>query len=125
MKQQRPVYLNLMKIRLPLPGLVSILHRASGIMLFLLLPVLLWLLSQSLAFQSSFEQLQESVNTQWCLRFLIWFTLSMLIYHLVAGIRHIIMDFGIGDSLKGGRFGAWLVLIISAVFIVLMGIWLW
>lgn len=125
MKQQRPVYLNLMKIRLPLPGLVSILHRASGILLFFLLPVLLWLLSQSLAFQNSFNQLQSTVAETPLLRFAIWFTLSMLIYHLIAGIRHLIMDLGVGDSLKGGRFGAWLVLIIAAVFIVLLGIWLW
>ncbi len=125
MKQQRPVYLNLLQIRLPLPGLVSILHRASGILLFLLLPVLLWQLSQSLATPGTFAYLQNSLADCAFLRFLIWFTLSALVYHLIAGVRHLVMDVGLGDSLRGGRFGAYVVLILSAVIIVLMGIWLW
>ena len=53
---------------------------------------------------------------------LIWLMLAALIYHLVAGIRHILMDMGVGGSLAGGRLGARLVLIISVIFILMMGI---
>lgn len=125
MKQQRPVYLNLLKIRLPLPGLVSILHRASGIFLFLFLPFLLWLLAQSLSLETNFNQLQATVAKECVLRFFIWLVLSMLVYHLIAGIRHMIMDVGFGDSLKGGRIGAVMVLVLSAIGILLLGVWLW
>lgn len=125
MKNTRPVYLNLFKIRLPVPGIVSILHRASGVLLFFLVPVLLWLLSTSLAYQSRFSELQLQFAQSCGLRFLVWFTLSMLIYHLFAGIRHLLMDFGLGDSLRWGRIGAYIVLVASGLFILLMGIWLW
>ncbi len=124
-KQQRPVYLNLMQIKQPLPAIVSVLHRISGVFLFLLLPLLLWLLARSLASEASFNTLKESVAYHPLLRFFIWVTLSALIYHLVAGVRHLLMDLNIGDSLQGGRIGAWLVLIISVVFIVFLGICLW
>lgn len=123
MTSHRPIYLNLLQIRLPCPGLVSILHRASGIIVFLLLPVLLCLLSASLN-ETTFTHIQTYLAKPW-LRFLLWFVLSALAYHLVAGIRHLLMDTGIGESLKAGRFSAYLTLGISAVLIVLLGIWLW
>jgi succinate dehydrogenase / fumarate reductase cytochrome b subunit len=125
LKTSRPVYLNLFKIRLPAPGIVSILHRASGVLLFFLVPVLLWLLGASLAYQSRFNDLQLQFAQSGCLRFFVWITLSALIYHLFAGIRHLLMDFGLGDSLRWGRIGAYIVLVASALFILLMGIWLW
>lgn len=124
-QSSRPVYLNLLKIRLPLPGWVSILHRVSGVLLFLLLPLLLWLLSCSLAFQASFTDLQQSFQQHGWLRLVVWVCLSLLVYHLIAGIRHLIMDLGIGDSLAGGRRGAYIVLFIAAVLIVWLGAYLW
>lgn len=123
MTSQRPVYLNLLQIRLPCPGLVSILHRASGVIVFLLLPVLLCLLSASLN-EASFSQIQ-TYSAKLGLRFLLWLVLSALAYHLVAGVRHLLMDIGIGESLRTGRFSACLTLVIATVFVVLLGIWLW
>ncbi|HVV68623.1 MAG TPA: succinate dehydrogenase, cytochrome b556 subunit [Gammaproteobacteria bacterium] len=120
----RPVYLNLLQIRQPLPAIVSVLHRVSGVILFLLLPLLLWLLAKSLASEASFNALKQPF-THPVLRFFIWVTLSALIYHLVAGIRHLLMDMGVGESLKGGRAGAYLVLVISIVLIIFAGICLW
>lgn len=58
-------------------------------------------------------------------KFVVWVLLSGLMYHLTAGIRHLIMDLGIGETLEGGKLGAKLVFIISAVLIVLMGVWIW
>ncbi len=123
MSLQRPIYLNLLQIRLPCPGLVSILHRTSGILIFLLLPFLFCLLAASLH-EDSFNQIQNWLARPW-LRFTIWVILSALTYHLVAGIRHLLMDAGIGENLKIARFSAYLTLIISAILIALLGIWLW
>lgn len=124
MKQQRPVYLNLLQIRQPLPAIVSVLHRISGVILFLMIPLLLWLLAQSLANESAFNAIKQPFFHP-VLRFFTWVVLSALVYHLVAGIRHLLMDAGVGETLKGGRVGAYVVLIISIIFIVLLGIWLW
>jgi len=123
-KSKRPVNLNLLKIRFPAPAIVSILHRASGVIVFLLLPLLLWLLSRSLASQESFDSLHDSLS-QPALKFFIWVLFSALFGHLVAGIRHLFMDAGIGESLRGGRFTAYMVFAISAVGVVLLGVWLW
>ncbi|MFT3741653.1 MAG: succinate dehydrogenase, cytochrome b556 subunit [Gammaproteobacteria bacterium] len=125
MKKQRPVFLNLMQIRLPLPGLVSILHRASGVMVFLLIPFLLWLLSRSLHSELLFAYIQQTVYDSAMIRFLLWITLSALTYHLLAGVRHLWMDVGIGESLKSARISAYSVLMLSALFTLLLGIWLW
>jgi succinate dehydrogenase / fumarate reductase cytochrome b subunit len=52
-------------------------------------------------------------------------SLAALIYHLLAGLRHMLMDLGIGESLEGGRRGAVAVLLLSAILILLAGVWLW
>ena len=56
---------------------------------------------------------------------MIWGLLSALLYHLVAGVRHLIMDMGIGETLEGGKLGSKIVLVVSAIVIVLLGVWIW
>ncbi len=124
MKEKRPVYLNLLQIKFPCPAIVSILHRISGVILFLLLPLLLCLLSQSLRSADTFNGLHETFSHP-LLRFFVWVVLSSLLYHLIAGIRHLLMDAGIGESLEGGRWGSYIVLALSIISILLLGIWLW
>ena len=58
-------------------------------------------------------------------KFIAWGLLSALLYHLVAGVRHLIMDMGIGESLEGGKLGSKIVIAVSAVIIVLVGVWIW
>ena len=123
-KKQRPKNLNLFTIRQPLPAIVSILHRISGIFLFLLLPVLLWWLYLSLASPQSFNDLRQTLSTPW-IKFILWFYLSAFFYHMAAGIRHLLVDISIGDSLKAGRLLAVLTLLIAALLIILTGVWLW
>ena|SRR5262245_7107924 len=124
MAQKRPVYLNLMQIRLPLPGLVSILHRISGVLLFLFIPVLIYLLSESLRSSDAFNDIRQ-VFAHPVAKFFVWLILSSLAYHLIAGIRHLLMDTGIGETLKGGRLGAYFVIFLSIIGSLLLGIWLW
>lgn len=124
MKDKRPINLNLLTISFPLPAIVSILHRISGIILFLLIPFVLWELNLSLRTSQDFDTVHQLLTTP-CAKFIIWASLSALTYHLIAGIRHLLMDVGIGETLKTGKLGAQLTLIISLILIVLIGIWLW
>jgi len=123
-KNQRPKNLNLLTIHFPLPAIVSILHRISGVILFLVLPFALWGLKYSLASPLEFDHIRELFSLP-LMKVLIWLVLSAFIYHFVAGIRHLLMDIHIGDELKSGRIAALLTIVISAVFILLAGIWLW
>ncbi len=121
---QRPKNLNLFTIRFPLPAIVSILHRVSGVILFLAIPLILWGLSLSLSSQQSFDELQQFLTTPY-MKLIIWSCLSAFIYHFFAGIRHLLMDIGIGDELRSGKFSAILTFIVAGIFILLAGIWLW
>ena len=124
MKPKRPVNLNLFTIRFPIPAIVSILHRISGVILFLLIPFLLWGLNLSLSSQQDFDDIHAYLTTPLA-KFIVWGLLSAFTYHFVAGIRHVLMDMGIGEGLKSGKLTAQLTLIISLVLIILIGVWLW
>jgi len=123
MKKERPVNLNLATIHFPVTAIISIIHRMSGILLFLFIPFLLWVTEYSLSSQQNFMQLQACMANFW-LRLIVWVFVSALLYHLIAGIRHLLMDIHVGETLEGGRFGAWLVLAISIVLIVAIGCYL-
>lgn len=121
---KRPVNLDLTTIQFPVPALASIAHRIAGVALFVAIPILLWLLDRSLASPESFAETKELLTAPFA-KLVIWLILAAVLYHLVAGIKHLIMDMGIGESLEGGRRGAILTFVISAVLIVLAGVWLW
>ncbi|MFT6637313.1 succinate dehydrogenase, cytochrome b556 subunit [Alcanivorax sp. VBW004] len=125
MNDKRPVNLDLSTIKFPVTAIASITHRVTGVAIFLALPILLWMLDRSLASPESFADLKELMMTSLLVKLVVWGILSVLLYHLVAGIRHLIMDTGVGESLEGGRRGAKLAFIISAVLILLVGVWIW
>lgn len=124
MAYQRPVNLNLFTIKFPIPAIISILHRTSGAILFLLLPLILWLLNTSLSSPENFDYIQ-TIFTNWFFKIVVWGLLAALIFHLFAGIRHLIMDLGIGESLKAARGSAWLVIGLSVLIFLAAVIWLW
>lgn len=124
MKSQRPVNLDLRTIKLPITAYTSILHRISGVILFVGIAVLLYALDKSLASEEGFEQVKACMTSP-LVKLVIWGLLSALLYHLVAGVRHLIMDMGIGETLEGGKLGSQIVLAVSAVVIVLAGVWIW
>jgi len=123
-KNHRPKNLNLFSIRFPIPAIVSILHRISGVILFLATPLVIWALSCSLDSQDSFQNLQDNLSTP-LFKILAFGILSPFLYHFIAGIRHLLMDVNIGVSLKSGRASAFVTLILAIVTIVLAGIYLW
>lgn len=119
MNDKRPVNLSLGTIHFPLPAIASIFHRISGFALFGVLPAVLWAWQQSLASPEAFQALVE------CL----WFRLALVvvlagvIYHFFAGMKHLVMDLGIGETLQGARMLAIGVLGLSAVSIAVMAVW--
>ena len=123
MDKKRPVNLDLGTIALPITSYVSILHRASGVIMFFAVAVLLWLLESSLASEASFNELSNLFNNPLC-QIIVWGTLAALAYHSVAGMRHMIMDFGVGeDSFQAGRLSAWVALALAAGVIALITLW--
>lgn len=123
MDKKRPVNLDLGTIKLPITSYVSILHRASGVVMFFAIAVFLWLLENSLASEASFNDLGAMLANPIC-QVIIWGSLAALAYHAVAGIRHMIMDFGVGeDSFEAGRLSAWIAVAVAAVVIALITYW--
>jgi succinate dehydrogenase / fumarate reductase cytochrome b subunit len=123
-KKQRPVNLNLFTIRQPIPAIVSILHRISGMFLFLIVPVILWGLQTSLASEESFARLHNYFTTPLA-KTVSWLLLAPFLYHLVAGLRHLLMDINIGIELKSGRLSSILTIIIFLALIILAGVYIW
>lgn len=125
MKTNRPVNLDLRTIRMPITAIASILHRISGIVLFVGTAFLIWALNLSLSSSDGFEQVSDLLTSAFLFKFIIWGTLAALGYHLVAGVRHLLMDLGIGESKASGALGSQISLVLGVVLAVLAGIWLW
>lgn len=120
----RPKYLDLARIRLPLPGFVSILHRISGFLLFLFIPVLLFFLQESLSSGMEFSRMQGVLSTlpaKAVAILLLW----AFFHHFCAGIRFLLLDMDIGIKLESARRGSRWVMMASLLFTLLAGVLLW
>jgi len=124
MSRPRPKYLNLIQIRLPVPGVVSILHRASGAALFLLLPFLLMLFELSLESPHTFG-LFKSLFSHWAVKVILIGVAWAYLHHLCAGIRHLALDLDYGTELASARASSWAVLGVSAVLTLVVGAMIW
>lgn len=121
---KQPVNLNLMTLRFPVTAIVSILHRVSGVLLFLSIPVFLYLLDESLISSEAFAGVYQLLS-HWLAKFFIWSLLLAFLYHFLAGVRHLIMDMGIGEDLAAAKQSSWVVFGLMLVLGVLLGVWLW
>ncbi len=119
MKDKRPVNLDIGTMRLPITAWASITHRATGVLLFIGMALLLAALDASLRSPESFSSLQACLSSPLA-RFVIWGILVALIYHTLAGIKHMIMDFGIGESMPAGVLGARIVIGLSAILAIVL-----
>lgn len=128
MKSNRPVNLDLstvLAVNMKSPvAIASILHRISGVVIFLLIPVLLYILQESLASEQSFASVKQDVLGGFVGGGLLFVALAGLIYHFIVGAKHLVQDFGIGESLEGGRAFAWLALAASGFFILCAFLWM-
>ena len=121
----RPVYLNLFAIRMPLPAIVSILHRASGALLFLLgIPLLLYVVQQAIASPEAWADMRAAFAAP-----LAKITAIVLawafIHHLLAGIRHLLLDAHVGVELPAARQSSALTLVLAVVITVAVAVRLW
>jgi succinate dehydrogenase / fumarate reductase cytochrome b subunit len=123
-RKPRPKHLALNQIRLPLPGIVSILHRISGAGLFLLLPFLLFLLDRSLGSPESFETFSAVVGNP-LVKLLLFGLLWAYLHHFCAGIRFLLLDVHKGVELEAARKSSRVVLIVSIALTFVIGVALW
>jgi len=86
--------------------------------------ILMWMLDTSLSSEEGFSSIGEILQNPLA-KLVLWAVLASLAYHLVAGVRHLIMDLGVGESLEGGKLGAKIAIFLSIVLIVLAGVWVW
>ena len=107
--------------RLPLAGLVSILHRVSGALMFLLLPFILYLFEQSITSEISFAYLQGLVSG-WFVKLVILALSWAYLHHFCAGVRHLVMDAHIGLSKEGARQSATAVFAVSVPLALLVAL---
>ena len=122
--KNRPVNLDIATFRLPITAYVSILHRVSGVANVFISLGLIWLLSQSLASEDSYEYVIELTNLTF-VKVLLFLILANLIYHSCAGIRHLIMDMGVGeDSFKSGKISAFVMIAVAMILLTLSFFWL-
>jgi succinate dehydrogenase / fumarate reductase cytochrome b subunit len=121
---KRPVNLNLLTIRFPVTALASILHRVTGVFLFLAIPSFLYGFQQALASAASFDKLQVFIAHP-AVKIWIGLVICAFYYHLLAGFRHILMDFGVGEEKSSGRMTAMIVIALSIIFSIAVGIRLW
>ncbi|MBK7956021.1 MAG: succinate dehydrogenase, cytochrome b556 subunit [Candidatus Accumulibacter sp.] len=119
-KKRRPKNLDLPTIRLPLPGILSILHRVSGAAMFLLLPFLLWLFQNNLASPETFAGVKAVVGhplAKIVLLGLIWFYM----HHFCAGIRYLLLDLHKGIELEAARLSSKIVFAVSIALTLIIG----
>ncbi|TAN74287.1 MAG: succinate dehydrogenase, cytochrome b556 subunit [Gallionella sp.] len=124
MNKNRPKHLALLKIKLPLPGIVSILHRISGLLVFLALPLLLLMLQYSLRSIETFTQLQTVLShplVKLALLGLLWAAL----HHICAGLRFLAIDLHYVRNLAQARNSSKVVLAVSLALTVFLGVKLW
>jgi len=124
MTKKRPKYLNLAEIRLPLAGFVSILHRVSGAALFLMLPLLIYLLQLSLGTPQDFAMLTSALD-QPLLKLVLLGLLWAFLHHFCMGIRIVLLDLHVGVDLATARTSALLVQVVSLLATAILGVKLW
>ena len=131
--QQRPVYRNIhvsqiVAYRLPPAGIVSILHRISGALMFLLLPFVVWLLDVSLTSEISYERFTNAFVAGigwlpgWFVKLVVLALIWAYLHHAIAGLRHLWMDTTHSVSKQQGEMSAWITLGASGVLTLALAI---
>ena len=108
--------------RLPLAGIVSILHRISGALLFLIgIPFVLYLLQQSITSEISFEKYRE-LTSHWFARLILLGLIWSYLHHFCAGIRYLVLDLHVGISKEQSHVSSIAVLVVSLVLTFLVAL---
>ncbi|MDZ4255888.1 MAG: succinate dehydrogenase, cytochrome b556 subunit [Sulfuritalea sp.] len=122
MTKQRPKYLALHEIRLPLAGFASILHRVSGAGLFLMLPLLIWLLQLSLGSTQRSAELFAAMTGNWLVKLILLGLLWAFLHHFCMGIRILLIDIHVGVEKQQAHSSAVAVMVISLALTLVFGL---
>ena len=122
--RDRPVNLDLTTLRFPITAIASILHRVSGVVLFFGSFVLMALLGMSLDNEAGFADVLVLLDNGF-IGFIVWGVLAARAYHFVAGLKHLFMDMGYGETLESGPILAKISMALAVVLMVLAGVWVW
>ena len=124
MKTDRPVYLSLSQFRWPFAAIASITHRITGVLLFVGIGYLLWCLGLALESPAGFAQASAALAEP-LPKLLLLAVLAALAYHVFAGLKHLVMDFHLWDTLEAGRRASVAVFVLTGITVVLAGAWIW
>lgn len=115
------------KYRLPLAGVVSILHRASGLLMFVLLPFIVWLFDTSISSEISYDSFTSAFVAgigfvpAWAVKLVVLALIWAYLLHLFAGVRHLFLDVSHRTTKAFGRQSAASVIVLSALLTVILG----
>ena len=123
-KDPRPVNLDIGTIDLPVTAYASITHRVTGVLMFFASFLMLWALDMSLTSEASFNAVAAMLASPFA-GFILWAIASVLTYHALAGIKHLIMDAGVGETMRGGVIGARIVFARALAAAVAWGTLIW
>ena len=122
---QRPKYYDLNLLHLPMPGLVSIFHRITGVAMFLfLIPAVLFVLQSTLGSEAGFNQ-WKAIFAQPIVKLIVLGFVWSYLHHLFAGIRYLLLDIHVGTALEPARMSARVVLALGLIATVLVGVRIW
>ena len=124
MHRERPKNLDLATVKFPITATASILHRVSGIIVFIALAIFLILLNCSLTTETDFSRVAGYFDN-FFIEFIMWGSLTGLAYHAVFGVRHMIQDLGFWEEMDTASLSAKVGFIITAVLSVLAGVLVW
>ncbi len=122
-QKRRPKYLNLLHIKLPISGVVSIIHRISGVLLVVALPFVIYVLDLSLRDAAGFAQVAEIFDSVF-IKMLLLIGIGALIHHFFAGIRFLLLDVDIGIQRGQALASAWAVVVIEIAVLGIVMVWL-
>ena len=122
MTKQRPKHLALNEIRLPLAGFASILHRISGAGLFLMLPLLIWLLQLSLGSTQSNAEMFSAVTGNWFIKLILLGLVWAFLHHFCMGIRILLIDIHVGVEKQQSHNSAMTVMVVSLTLTAIFGL---
>jgi succinate dehydrogenase / fumarate reductase cytochrome b subunit len=123
-RKERPKNLDLTTVKFPVTANASILHRISGIIIFIALAIFLTLLNYSLTSESGFNQVMEFVD-HFLVGIVLWGALTGLAFHAVFGVRHMIQDLGHWEELESAATSAKIGFAITAILSILAGVLVW
>jgi succinate dehydrogenase / fumarate reductase cytochrome b subunit len=123
-KKQRPVNLDLTTIKLPPAGRASILHRVTGVAMFFALLFVIYAWAISISSEEGYNSIIQAMDA-WYGKIILIGTVSALLYHIIGGIRHVIMDMGYWEELESGTLSANIAIGSWVVISIALGVVLW